>query len=210
MALVLEYMLLMDRKDYAYTGSGKVRVFGSANVVLETNIVYASLGFFDNEYAYDDQHNIWKIVKLTGEVDNYVWTAINADKTQEFATNELFSFEAAPPYFTAKYLNLIQEYSTLANNILQKLNDLGVSQYDIPNASDDFKLLLDMINRMNYRADVVASYNQSNNTFSFKFADQEFIVGMPILMMMAKSLGQSRKEKNSKLAFKKAKKLLGR
>lgn len=190
---LLEYRLNTDTTvNYFYNGGGTLVINGSASkIVLSTNIALATLGFFDGEWVYDIEHNIWHIIKLTGTTEGYIWTAYNGEIYKDFNTNELFNFKTAPPIWINKYLTLITEYDILVNEITKDMQDRGINQADISSSSPQFKSLLDIVNRMNLRAEILAG--QNNNlppTFSLSFDGHEYKITVPLLMLLAKSTKQ--------------------
>jgi len=190
---LLEYRLNIDVPvNYFYNGGGTLVITGAAaRISLSTNIALATLGFFDGEWVYDIEHNIWHIIKLTGTTDGYIWTAYNGEIYKDFNTNELFNFKTAPPIWINKYLTLISEYDTLVAQITKDMQDRGISQSSISSASPEFKNLIDIVNRMNLRAEVLAGKNNNSPpTFALSFDGHEYKITVPLLMMLAKSVKQ--------------------
>lgn len=196
--MIIEYRQNLDIPVYYYyTGAGSVIVNGSAdNVIINTNVAFQTFGFFDGEWVYDYDHNIWHIVKLTGTTDDFIWTAYNGEIYKDFRTYEIFNFRTAPHIWVTKYLTKIEEYNALVTQIEQKMKDEGMNQADISSASPTFKNLLDLINELNWRAEIAAQSHQFGNTggggsggyFRFKMENEEYNITVPLLIILAKSI----------------------
>lgn len=216
--MIIEYRLNLDIPAYYYyTGAGSVIVNGSAdNVRINTNVAFQTLGFFDGEWVYDYDHNIWHIVNLTGTTDDFIWTAYNGDTYKDFRTYEIFNFKTAPDIWVNKYLTKINEYNQLVAQIEQKMKDEGMNQADISSASPTFKNLLDIINQLNWRAEIAAKSHEFGNTggggsggyFRFAMEGEEYKITIPLLMMLAKSIkrkpNKAEIEKKRRMSLQKA------
>ena len=71
---LLEYRLNLDTTvNYFYRGSGTVVINGtSGDPFFESAVAFANAGFYDGEWVYDYDHNIWKITKVTFALDGSV------------------------------------------------------------------------------------------------------------------------------------------
>ena len=218
---ILEYRLNLDTTvNYFYRGSGTVVINGSTeNARINTNVAFQTLGFFDGEWVYDYDHNIWRIVKLTGTTEDFIWTAYNGDIYKDFRTYEIFNFKTAPDIWVTKYLNKIEEYNTLVAQIEKKMQNEGINQSDISSASPEFKNLLYIINELNWRAEIAASSHNfygngggcAGNYFTFNMEGDEYKITVPLLMMLAKSAkikpNKAELERKRKAALQKAGKI---
>jgi hypothetical protein len=218
---LLEYRLNLDTTvNYYYRGSGTVVINGFAdNARINTNVAFQTIGFFDGEWVYDYDHNIWHIVKLTGTTDDFIWTAYNGETYKEFRTYEIFNFKTAPHIWVTHYLTKIEEYNTLVAQIELKMKNEGMNQADISSASPTFKNLLDIINELNWRAEIAAQSHQFGNTggggsggyFRFNMEGEEYKIKIPLLMMLAKSIkakpNKAEIERKRRMSLQKAGKL---
>ena len=195
---LLEYRLNLDTTvNYFYRGSGTVVINGtSGDPFFESAVAFANAGFYDGEWVYDYDHNIWKITKVTNTTDDLIFTAFNGEIYREFRSNEIFAFETAPYIWMNAYLKTIDQSNAMIAQIEQKMAEKGVTPESKTVISPLFQNLLNVINAVNYNTQKYSETHScclpDSNGVGFSFNGDDYTIKMPLLMMLAKSVRPQR------------------
>lgn len=73
--------------------------------------------FVVGEYVFDNNHNIWEIISISGNVENIIYTATANGTTKTFLASEIIKLNKDTPYFNNSYDSKIIEYTNYLNKI---------------------------------------------------------------------------------------------
>lgn len=122
MHAVLQYLLNLDKRNYSYVGSGTIVVSGETPYNIKPKYGEILVEYGINEYVYDLEHHIWKIVAIQGNTDEILYVAFNGQYEQVFRANELIRFMDGSPYFNNVYSNDITGYASTISTIDQMIS----------------------------------------------------------------------------------------
>lgn len=119
---IIQYNMNVDGEAF-YTGSGFFYINGSSNVIFKPNLGKLIVKYDINEYVYDKNHKLWKIIKIYGSINQIYYLAFNGHEEKSFKENDLIDLAKAPYYFDVKFNNLIEKYTSKIDAIQDRIDN---------------------------------------------------------------------------------------
>lgn len=122
MNAVRQYLLNIQSRNFKYTGSGTIYVFGEANFVIRPKYGELVVKYGINEYVYDQDHHIWKIISIYGTPDVVYYVAFNGQYNNIFTEDQIIGFMDGWAYFNNQYAGDVNSLGNTIATIDEKIN----------------------------------------------------------------------------------------